>query len=188
MLDPEKQFQPQAARLIQFFGKNTFPAERVTALYEVVKELTEAELRQLVSAVIEEESRVPPISRFRELARPFLEQSAWRKKKELDRQAESRGACYWCASSGIIMAKHRTMSGADTAFRCPFCEAAQLKGMGNAIMLWTNDHLETYQLLQGHRTPTDDVPTSKRQPAQANLFAQPERVREAIAKTTKEMP
>ncbi len=192
-------FTIQLLRLTETYGDKHYPPERARAIYEEVKDVPVESVEKIVTDLIADRQYPPMRDAFRAAAAGF---KGWKQNPDLQRLYSS-SSCRWCGLSGFMFATKTNpkISPGRYAFRCPFCEAAEIKVLSTKIPQWSKKYVGEFwpQYSDGSAVLEEDAwqmpeeikpsdPDQFIKPTEQTPEEQKQKIQEILEQVKKEIP
>lgn len=122
-------FENTMQKITDAHPRKTYSRDQVMRLFDQVKTLTGRQFNDAVTSLLDSDAFFPTIHKIIQACRPYIE------KNRASKSAFSE--CSYCTGTGIAMFEPVDIfqGGQNPRFgvRCPFCDAASMRGLGSSF-------------------------------------------------------
>ena len=140
-----EEFDEVINELIDSYGQNKYPPRSVDKLWFAIKFISQKEFQHAVDQIVEDGYGYPNTMKIRKaLSASIQRHKTNEKKKKIDSFISSGDGCEKCGNTGFVTAFLKENPFAEYAFKCPFCDVAELMSISSDFVTWDNGKTDKF--------------------------------------------
>lgn len=148
-----EEFINQLNRLVEVYGKEKYPKQRLALMWAWAKTLPKPIVIGVIDEAIANCATAPMLDKLKKFAEPALANlRSWdsRRDKALDI------GCIHCRGDGMLLAIRRdNPNSSPVAFRCNHCSNAFTIGLSEGITMWSDEKKALFEPMIAAELPLD---------------------------------